>query len=135
MALPASPAGGPGLTLANRRLNPCKDCGHLISLDAVTCPKCGSKEPRIKERVLPECMVCKISIQASAEEPAAGWGTEPEPPPVSFQASTGLKTRGGFWVHDRCAQRLMALNRPTRCSDCDAELPSFDLYPYSGTIS
>jgi hypothetical protein len=68
------------------------------------------------------------------DEPAK-WGIETEPPVVTFQASKGLKTRGGFWVHDRCAQRLMALNRPIFCADCVSELPKFSLYPYSASTS
>ncbi len=120
--------------MANRRLTPCKDCGHLISVDAVSCPKCGSAEPRAKRVILPECLLCKQSIQATEPEPLTG-GVELETPPVHFDSSGGIKTRGGFWIHDLCAHRLMALNRPSRCSDCAAELPAYDLYPFSGTVT
>jgi Zn finger protein HypA/HybF involved in hydrogenase expression len=120
--------------LANRRLTPCKDCGHQISVDAVTCPKCGSSEPRVKELILPDCVVCKQPV-AGVNGDSSTWGAEPETPPVNFDPTGGLKTRGGFWIHARCAHRLMALNRPSRCSDCGTELPAFDLYPYSNTVA
>jgi hypothetical protein len=134
MASPAIKARDQGLNLANRRLTPCKDCGHQISVDAVACPKCGSAEPRVKQRSLPECLVCRHPVQATEPEPILG-GIEPATPPVNFEANSGLKTRGGFWIHDLCAHRLMALNRPSRCRDCAAELPSYDLYPFSGTVA
>src|ERR1700753_1478582 len=107
MAGSVIPSGGHVLTLSNRRLVPCKDCGHQISVDATSCPKCGSAEPRVRAITLPECILCKSQIRVDAGSANGAEGAEPVP--VSHGQDSGLKTKGGWWLHDQCAQKLMAL--------------------------
>ena len=85
--------------------------------------------------ILPDCLLCQASRSSHGAGAAVGWVLNRKPYLSISIATGGLKTRGGFWIHDLCAHRLMALNRPSRCSDCAAELPSYDLYPFSGTVA
>jgi hypothetical protein len=84
---------------------------------------------------LPECFLCKNPVYAHPGGSNGDNSNGDHSVNLNHDNENGLKTRGGWWIHDRCAHKLMALNRPTRCSDCQTALPSFDLYPYSGTIS
>lgn len=77
-------------------LIPCPKCHHMVSKDAIGCPKCGSK-PTWDEEV--ECMICqKVALMSQCDQ-----------------------LPNGFY-HKSCLSALFSIPRGLRCKDCGSIL-------------
>ena len=74
-----------------------------VSVDAAQCPKCGSSEPKAKVVSLPECFLCKNPVYAHPGGSNGDNSNGDHSVNLNHDNENGLKTRGGWWIHDRCA--------------------------------
>lgn len=91
-------------------LEPCMDCGHLISKSADWCPKCKSFHPR----GVP-CRFCGEILKVSASDVLDGSG-EKLPKPLPGYRSLDL----GNVYHERCYWKVIGDPPPWElvCPDC-----------------
>jgi hypothetical protein len=80
-------------------LNPCIDCGALISTEAQSCPKCKSSSPRGWT-----CGVCR-------------WNGDQRP----FSTKNGIWI-GSFSYHLSCAERMLTPSKTLLCGGCSRNL-------------